>query len=78
MPVRKFRSVEDMKPTWRKPGDPMLYRAIASVWELARRTNPRRFPRGVYRYRSIEEMDRARDSSLAEHLARRAIQNGDQ
>ena len=68
MPVRKFRSIEEMEPPWRQPGDPMLFRAIAGVWELARRTNPRRFPPGVHKYRSIEDMDRARERWLAEHL----------
>ena len=69
MPVRKFRSVQEMnQPVWRQPGDPMLYRAIAGVWELARRTNPRRFPPGVHKYRSIEEMTRARDEWEAEHV----------
>ena len=72
MPVRKFRSIEEMKrdhPIWRRPGDPVLYRAIALVWEVARRTNPRRFPPGVYKYRSIQEMDRAQEQLLAEHIA---------
>ena len=72
MPIRKFRSIEEMKrdhPIWRRPGDPVLYRAIALVWEVARRTNPRRFPPGVYKYRSIQEMDRAQEQLLAEHIA---------
>lgn len=72
MPVRKFRSIEEMKrdhPIWRRPGDPLLYRAIALVWEVARRTNPRWFPPGVYKYRSIQEMDRAQEQLLAEHIA---------
>jgi hypothetical protein len=70
MPVRKFRSIEEMNQvtTWRQPGDPMLYRAIAGVWELARRTNPRRFPPGVHKYRSIEDMDRVREQCLIEHV----------
>ncbi len=71
MPIRKFRSIEEMKrdhPIWRRPGDPLLYRAIALVWEVARRTNPRRFPPGVYKYRSIQEMDRAQEQWLAEHV----------
>ena len=62
MPVRKFRTVEEMnQPPWRKPGEPQLFRAIAAVWEMARRTNPRTFPRGVHKYRSIEEMSHARE-----------------
>ena len=70
MPIRKFRSVEEMnQPNWRHAGDPQLYRAMAVVWDLARRTNPRRFPPGVHKYRSIEEMSRARDESLGQHIA---------
>ena len=35
MPVRKFRSVEEMnQPVWRSPGDPDLYRTMAGVWDV--------------------------------------------
>ena len=58
MPVRKFRGVADMERSkWRQPGDPDLFRAIAAVWEFGRRSRPRRFPPGVYRHRSIEELN---------------------
>jgi hypothetical protein len=58
MPVRKFRSVAEMnQPCWRTPGDPELDRAIARLWDTGRRINPRRFPPGVHRYHSIEELD---------------------
>ncbi len=70
LPVYKFRSIEDMpEPPRRLPGDPALYKAIAGVWEFGRRTNPRRFPPGVQKYRSIQEMDRAQEQWLAEHIA---------
>ncbi len=56
MGVRKFRDVSEMEDTlWREPGDAELLSAIASVWDFAARTVPRRFPPGVYRHRSIEE-----------------------
>lgn len=58
MPIRKFRSVEEMnRPAWRAPGSIELYRAIAQVWDFGRRTSTRRFRPGVYRFRSIEEMN---------------------
>jgi len=70
MPVKKFRSVADMPdPPRRQPGDPALYKAIAGLWEFSRHANPRRFPPGVYKYRSIEEMNRAQEQWLAEHVA---------
>jgi hypothetical protein len=58
MPIRRFRSVEEMnRPNWRQPGSPELYRAIERVWSFGRRTSRIRFSPGVYRYRSIEEMN---------------------
>jgi hypothetical protein len=58
MSVRRFKSVEQMKsPRWRNAGDPDLFRAIASLWNVGSRTGVRRFPPGVYRHRSIEELD---------------------
>lgn len=74
MPVRKFKSVEQMEQqgTWRQPGDPHLYRAIAQVWAFGRRSVPRRIPPGVHRYRSIDELDRQVQAwSLADFLASR-------
>lgn len=61
MPLRKFRSVEEMDGnTWREPGDPDLFRAMRSVWELARRTLRPSFPPGVYKHRSAAEADALR------------------
>lgn len=58
MPVRKFRRVEDMTPPpWRVPGDPSLERAIAFVLDVAAQMSPLRFPPGIHKHRSIEEMD---------------------
>ena len=58
MPVRRFRSVEEMnQPHWREPGDPELYDAIASLWAFGARTVGHRFPPGVYKHRSIESLN---------------------
>lgn len=60
MPVRKFRSVEEIPEPWQEPGTPKLRRTIASVWDFAAKTCPLRFPPGVYRHRSIEDAKRQR------------------
>ena len=63
MPVRKFRSVEEMnRPHWRQPGTAELYRAIERIWTFGLRTRKTRFPPGVYRHRSIEEMNAQQES----------------
>jgi hypothetical protein len=63
MPIRKFRSIEEMeRPHWRQPGDPQLYQAIRRVWEFGRRTTRRRFPPGVFRHRSLQELNAQTDA----------------
>jgi hypothetical protein len=79
MPVRRFRSIEDMKrePQWLTAGSPELWRAIAGVWDVGRRSAARRFPPGVYRHRSIESLDALCERWAGDHIRdlreRRAI-----
>jgi hypothetical protein len=56
MPVRKFRSVEEMEtPPWREPLDPGNLRLACDLSQVATRLRPRRFPPGLHKYRSVEE-----------------------
>ncbi len=72
MPVRKFRSVQAMnQPVWRTPGDPALFRAIEVLWTAGMRTQGRRFPPGVHKYRSVEELDAQVQRWQQEHIERR-------
>lgn len=63
MPVRKYRSVEEMEDTfWVPPGTPEHDRAIRLVLEIAAFIAPRRLlPRGVFRFRSLEESQACQD-----------------
>lgn len=63
MPVRKFRDVSEMGDnTWRRPGDPNLFRAIRACWSFGARQLRPRFPAGVYKHRSIEDAERLRET----------------
>ncbi len=56
MPVRKFRSFEEAREDlWGDSGDPGYMRRVAWLWAFSDRLYPLRFPRGVYRFKSIEE-----------------------
>ena len=69
MPVRKYRSVEDMDPPASyQPGDPAQVHAIGGTWALARQANPRRFPPGVERFRSIDEMHSVQETRDGEYV----------
>lgn len=68
MPIRKFHSVEEMSaPVWRRPGDPSLYRVMAALWEVGHRTSTRRYPPGVHKHASIDEMTRTQERWAAEY-----------
>lgn len=62
MPVRKFRSVEEMTPP-REPRafDPDNLRAAIAISKSCLALDRRRWRPGVYKYRSIEEAASARD-----------------
>ena len=72
MPVRKFRSIEEMKAPWRSPDDPGLTEAIRRLWDLGRRLVPRRFPAGVHRHRTIEDLWAQEEAWEAESFRARA------
>lgn len=58
MPVRKFRSVEEMPgPPALPPLDADNLRSALSLMEVAYRMFPWRFTPGVHRFRSVEEAD---------------------
>ena len=60
MTVQKFRSIEEMNnaepPETNKPDFEQFLRHCARYWAIA----PRKYPRGVFKFRSLEESQRAR------------------
>jgi hypothetical protein len=61
MPVRKFRSIDEMpSPPPREPLDPDNLPIALELSTLALRLDPRRFPPGIHKYRSIQDAARVR------------------
>ncbi len=66
MPIRKYRSLEEMNRDhrWLAAGDPSIPRKIRYLWDMSERlVEPVGLciPRGVRKYRSIEEANEERD-----------------
>jgi hypothetical protein len=61
VPVQKFRSIEEMNkaPVLESRGSDFerFVRHCARWWAIA----PKRYPRGVFKFRSIEEAQKARE-----------------
>lgn len=72
MPVRKFRTLDEMRQAQQlAPDDPRLPTVIRFNWELAWDMAGRFIPpRGVFKFRSIEEMNAHRRAWEDERIRR--------
>ncbi len=65
MTVQKFRSIEEMNNApaseSRRPDIERFLRHCARYWSIA----PKRYPRGVFKFRTIEEAQNARNKHAA-------------
>ena len=64
MPVQKFRSIEEMNkaplPESRGSDFERFLRHCARWWAIA----PKQYPRGVFKFRTIEDAQKAREKHL--------------
>jgi hypothetical protein len=65
---QRFRDFEQAREAlWIEPGDPRLIARIRSLWEFSSRLlGGRSAPRGLRRFRSIEEANEDRERWIAE------------
>jgi hypothetical protein len=81
MPIRKFRTIEEMNAAdselWSSKPDAAYYQRVRKLWETSARLNPRTLPKGVFKFRSLEEAQAQRDRLLAEHIRKTRAAAGD-
>ena len=74
MPVRKFRSIEEMNAfdtEQLRRKDPNLHTRIKAHWDSWRNLiPPLDFPKGVHKFQSIEEMNAFKERYENERIAR--------
>jgi hypothetical protein len=75
MPVWKFRSIEETPEAWAMKHDTPLGQRIRSVLSLGPIAGPLHGPRGVLKYRSIEEANADRDRWEQERVDRIRARN---
>jgi hypothetical protein len=60
MTVRRLRSLKEAEDSnWRDPHAPGFWAAVSALWRFSRHFAPQRFPPGVHKFRSVEEMNRS-------------------
>ena len=69
MPLQRFQSLDDARRAlWIDPHDPALSARIRSVWRFSARLVERRIPRGVRRFRRIEDANAERERWVADRV----------
>ncbi|ETW96374.1 hypothetical protein [Candidatus Entotheonella palauensis] len=62
MPIQKFSDLDEARRAlWVQPGAPDLVSRIRKLWAFSARLAPSQSPRGVRKFRSIEEANAERD-----------------
>ena len=61
MPVERFRTFEEAKEAlWMLQPDDTYFRQLSVLWRFANRLSPVKFPRGVFKFKTIEEANEHR------------------
>ena len=62
MPLQRFRDFDEARRAlWVQPGDPALVSRIRKLWAFAARLAPGAPPRGLRRFRTLEDARRERE-----------------
>lgn len=65
MPVQRFRTLDDARRAlWTGPDDAKLSHRLRELWRFSARLAPPSFPRGVRRFRTIEEANADREQHV--------------
>jgi hypothetical protein len=62
MPIYKYKSLEEAEwALWNFNPDETYFRKVAALWNLANRILPISYPKGIFKFRSMEEANNHRD-----------------
>jgi len=71
MPVERFRDLDAARRAlWVAPDDPKLTARIRRLWSIASRLVPLGIPRGVRKFRRIEDANREREAWVERRVRR--------
>ena len=68
MPVQKFKTFEEAEEAlWNFNPDAQYYKQVAELWEFANKLSPIEYPRGIFKFKTIEEANKHREQIELEH-----------
>jgi hypothetical protein len=68
MPVYKYKSFDGAdRALWNFHPDETYFKQVAELWRFANKLSPITYPRGIFKFRAIEEANRHRDEFELAH-----------
>ena len=68
MPVQKFKTFEEAeKALWTFQPDKSYFRRLSALYRFTRELNPISYPRGVFKYHSLEDAQQQQQEWELEH-----------
>lgn len=69
MPVQKFKTfAEAERALWEAHPGEAYYERAAELWDFANKLNPISYPKGVFKFRTIEEANKHREEVELAHV----------
>lgn len=68
MPVYKYKTFEEAeRALWNFHPDAAYFKRVAALWDFANEINPIHYPRGVFKFKTIEEANKHREQIELQH-----------
>lgn len=68
MPVYKYKTFEEAeRALWNFHPDAAYLKHVAALWAFANKINPIHYPRGIFKFKTIEEANGHREQVELEH-----------
>ena len=68
MPAQKYKSFEEAeKALWNFYPDEAYLNRVVELWDFVEKLNPIKYPRGVFKFKTIEEANKFREEIELAH-----------
>jgi hypothetical protein len=72
MPIQKFKTFEEAeKALWNFQPNDAYYARVAELWDFANKLNPISYPKGIFKFRTIEEANSHREELERAHARKK-------
>ena len=80
MPVYKYKTFEQAeRALWNLHPDAAYYKIVAELWNFANKLRPMRYPRGIFKFRTMEEANKQREDlelEFAKNIQQQRLASG--